>query len=111
VVGEACPTLCRNDATVPKAIPSSLPQVRQFYVAEVEVNAMKNGNEVMPYIMRIGSLAKNIQEKNDVNNNYKQAAALRQVISIPLWSKTLTSPAVMRYAKGVREQYTLAMEP
>jgi hypothetical protein len=73
---------------------------------------MKNENDVMPY-MRISSLAKSIQEKNNVhNNNYKQAKALQQVSSIPLWSKTLTSPAVTRYAKGVlQEQYTLVMKP
>ena len=72
---------------------------------------MKNGNDVMPY-MRIGSSAKNIQEKNDVRNNYKEATALRQVSSVPLWLKTFTSPVVTRYAKGVlQQQYTLAMKP
>jgi hypothetical protein len=44
-------------------------------VAEIEVSAMKNGNDVMPY-MRIGSSAKKIQEKNNVRNNYKEATAL-----------------------------------
>jgi hypothetical protein len=72
---------------------------------------MKNGNDVMPY-MRIGSLAKNIQEKNDVRNNFKQATALRQASSVPLWSKTLTSPVVTRHAEGIlQQQYTLGMKP
>jgi hypothetical protein len=72
---------------------------------------MKNGNDVMPY-MRIGSLAKKIQEKNDVCNNLKQAKALQQVSSVPLWSNTLTSSVVTRYAEGVlQQQYTLALKP
>jgi hypothetical protein len=80
-------------------------------VAEIEVSAMKNGNDVMPY-MRIGSLAKNIQEKYDVCNNFKQATALRQASSVPLWSKTLTSPVVTRHAEGIlQQQYTLGMKP
>ncbi len=80
-------------------------------IAEIEVSAMKNGNDVMPY-MRIGSSAKNIQEKNDVRNNYKEATALRQVSSVLLWSNNLTCPVVTRYAEGVlQQQYTLAMKP
>jgi hypothetical protein len=80
-------------------------------VAEIEVSAMKNGNDVMPY-MRIGSTAKNIQEKDNVRNNYKEATALRQVSSVLLWSNNLTCPVVTRYAEGVlQQQYTLAMKP
>jgi hypothetical protein len=80
-------------------------------VAEVEVSAMKNGNDVMPY-MRIGSLATNIQEKNDIRNSLKQAKALQQVSSVPLWSNTLTRSVVTRYAKGIlQQQYTLACNP
>jgi hypothetical protein len=81
-------------------------------VAEVEVSAMRNGNDVMPY-MRIRSSAKNIQEKNDVRNNLKQAKALlQQMSSVPLWAKTLTSSVVTRYAKGIlQQQHTLAFKP
>jgi hypothetical protein len=72
---------------------------------------MKNGNDVMPY-MRIGSSANNIQEKNNVCNNLKQAKALQQVSSVPLWLNTLTSSSVMRYAEGIlQQQYTLALKP
>jgi hypothetical protein len=75
--------------------------LRAFYeyvnsVAKVEVSAMKNGNVVMPY-MRIGSLAKNIQEKNE-HNNLKQAKAFQQVMT--------------KNAKGIlQQQYTLALKP
>jgi hypothetical protein len=61
---------------------------------------MKNGNDVMPY-MRIGSSAKNIQEKNNVCYNLKQAKALQQVSSVPLWLKSLTSSVVMREHPGL----------
>jgi hypothetical protein len=61
---------------------------------------MKNGNGVMPY-MRIGNLAENIQEKSNVHNNLKEAKALQQVSSVPLWSRTLTSSVVTRYAEGI----------
>jgi hypothetical protein len=73
---------------------------------------MKNKNDVMPY-MRIIRLAKNIQEKNNIRNNLKQAKALQQVSSVPLWSKTLTSPVITRYAKGgvLQEHSTLALKP
>jgi hypothetical protein len=79
-------------------------------VAEIEVSSMKNGSDVMPY-MRLASSAKNIQEKNDVWKNSKQAKALQSVGPVPLWSNTLTGPVITRYAEGLLQlQYSLSMK-
>jgi hypothetical protein len=75
-------------------------------VAEVEVNAMKEGKSVMPN-MGLSTSARSIVDKSDLQNSKKIQAASQAAVSTPLWSLAATAGEVTKHAKGILQQQHL----